>query len=826
MSLRSLLFATIIVATGIPIAQAQESDLFISKSGPSTAAADTDVSFTITITNFGPDPSATVTLTDVIAGGWSFVSVTQNSGPAFSCADPGAGATTGMVSCTAPTMLAGDAAVFTIIFHIPPGTPEGTAFTNVASVASPTDPNDENNASSATTSTPPPPQADLGVTKNGPPSASPDTDVTYTITVTNGGPDPAIDVVLNDTLPGTMTFVSLNQNSGPAMSCSTGTTINCTATTFPAGGAAVFTLVGHIPAGTSSGTVFTNTATVASKTSDPNPGNGTSSALLTVQTADVSVTKSGPATANAGTNVTYIITVTNGGPDPADGVSMNDDLPPGSTFVSLTQNTGDATTCNTPPPGSGGTVTCGFLSPMNTATSAQFTLVTTIGAGPTVNNTATVTSSSGDPDPSDNSATVTTSVTTLVDVSVTKNGPPTANSGTNITYTITVNNAGPSPAPNVTLTDNVPANTTFVSLNQSGPAFTCITPGAGGTGPVSCSIASLASAATTTFTLVVNVNPSTPAATVVTNTADVTSGGSDTNGANNTATAMTSVTTTVDVSVTKSGPPAAANGANITYTVTVSNAGPSPAPSTTLTDNVPANTTFVSLNQSGPLFSCSTPGAGGTGTISCSNASFPAGSPTTFTLVVNVNPSTPAATVITNTANVSSGGTDANSGNNTATATTTTGAAPTDTGIVKTAAPGLRATGQPITYNITVTNNGPTFAFGVTVTDILTGVTFGSATPSQGSCSGTTTIICTVGTLAPSTTATIALNATLGSMPGPVSNTATVTISNGDTNPANNSSTVLVTVIDSALIPTLSPSALVMLALAMAALALLALRRF
>ncbi|MEK6375529.1 MAG: IPTL-CTERM sorting domain-containing protein [Acidobacteriota bacterium] len=694
MSLRSILFATIIGATGISIAQAQESDLFISKSGPSTAAADTDVSFTITITNFGPDPSATVTLTDIVAGGWSFVSVTQNSGPPFSCSDPGAGATTGMVSCTAPTMLAGSAAVFTIIFHIPPGTPAGTAFTNVASVSSPTDPNDENNASAATTSTPPPPQADLGVTKNGPPSASPDNDVTYTITVTNGGPDPAIDVVLNDTLPGTMTFVSLNQNSGPAMSCSTGTTITCTATTFPAGGAAVFTLVGHIPAGTSSGTVFTNTATVASKTSDPNPDNGTSSALLTVQTADVSVTKSGPATANAGTNVTYIITVTNGGPDAADGVSMSDDLPPGSTFVSLTQDTGDATTCNTPPPGSGGTVTCGFLSPMNAATSAQFTLVTTIGPGPSVNNTATVTSSSGDPDSSDNSATVTTSVTTLVDVSVTKNGPPTANSGTNITYTIAVNNAGPSPAP-----------------------------------------------------------------------------------------------------------------------------------STTLTDNVPANTTFVSLNQSGPLFSCSTPGAGGTGTISCSNASFPAGSPTTFTLVVNVNPSTPAATVITNTANVSSGGTDANNGNNTATATTTTGAAPTDTGIVKTAAPGLRATGQPITYNITVTNNGPTFAFGVTVTDILTGVTFGSATPSQGSCSGTTTIICTLGTLAPSTTATIALNATLGPTPGPVSNTATVTISNGDTNPANNSSTVLVTVIDSALIPTLSPSALAMLALAMAALALLALRR-
>lgn len=690
-----MLLATVLVAATISVAQAQESDLFISKTGPAIAAADTDVSFAITVTNVGPDPSATVTLQDVVIGGWSFVSFTQNSGPVFVCSDPGPGATSGMVNCTTATMALNETATFTIVFHIPPATPDGTEFTNVATVSSPTDPNDENNTSTAVTSTPPPPQADLGVIKSGPASAIPDSDVAYTITVTNGGPDSATDATLSDTLPGTMTFVSFTQDSGPTMACTPGATTTCTAATFPSGGTAVFTLVGHIPPGTQSGTSFTNTATIGTKTSDPNPDNDTSSTTLVVQTADVSITKTGPPTANAGTNVSYVITVTNGGPDFANDVSMSDNIPPGSTFFSLTQDTGPPTFCTTPIAGSGGTVTCTFLSPVPNGTTAQFTLVTTIGPGPTVNNTATVTTTSGDPDPNDNSSTATTTVTTTVDVSVTKGAaPPTVANGSNITYTIVVNNAGPSPAPNVTLADSIPANTTFVSLNQSGPAF-----------------------------------------------------------------------------------------------------------------------------------SCTTPSAGGTGSVSCSNANFPAGSPTTFTLVVKVNPSTPPGTVITNTANVASAGTDTNGTNNSASATTTTTASPTDVGILKTAAPGLRATGQPITYNIAVTNNGPAFAFGVTVTDILTGVTFVSATPSQGSCSGTTTVTCNLGTLAPSAGATIVLNATLGPTPGPVSNTATVAITNTDTNPANDSSTVTVTVIDAALIPTLSPAALAMLGLAMAALALLALRR-
>ena len=99
--------------------------------------------------------------------------------------------------------------------------------------------------------------------------------------------------------------------------------------------------------------------------------------------------------------------------------------------------------------------------------------------------------------------------------------------------------------------------------------------------------------------------------------------------------------------------------------------------------------------------------------------------------------------------------------------------------------------GQNVTFNIAVTNNGPSIATGVTVTDaIASNATFVSATPSQGTCSGTTTVTCTLGSLGDDASATITLvvQITAG---GPGMNTATVSGTLSDGTPANNASTVL-----------------------------------
>jgi uncharacterized repeat protein (TIGR01451 family) len=145
--------------------------------------------------------------------------------------------------------------------------------------------------------------------------------------------------------------------------------------------------------------------------------------------------------------------------------------------------------------------------------------------------------------PGNNSATAeTTTVNSGADLSVTKTGPAEQGAGLDISYTITVANPGPSDADSVVLSDTIPANTTFRSFTQTtGPTFVCNTPIAGGTGTVSCSIASLAVDATATFTLVVNVNSNVVEGTTISNTASVSSTTGDPNQANNSSTVTTQI---------------------------------------------------------------------------------------------------------------------------------------------------------------------------------------------------------------------------------------------------------------------------------------------
>jgi uncharacterized repeat protein (TIGR01451 family) len=149
----------------------------------------------------------------------------------------------------------------------------------------------------------------------------------------------------------------------------------------------------------------------------------------------------------------------------------------------------------------------------------------------------------------------------------------------------------------------------------------------------------------------------------------------------------------------------------------------------------------------------------------------------------------------------------------------------TDLSIIKTASGPAFAT-LKLTYNIAVANNGPNNAAAVVVTDVLpAGVTFVSATPTQGSCSGTTTITCNLGALANGGSASILLKV-IPAAAGPLSNTASVSAApQPDLNSANDLSTSTVTVAPASNIPALGAWAKMMLALTAAFLGLFMMKK-
>jgi uncharacterized repeat protein (TIGR01451 family) len=681
------------------LAQSGSADLSVTKTGPATAAAGTTIAYTIGITNLGPDDAPTVQLDDTLPAGTTFVSLSAPAG--FTCSTPALGAA-GTVTCTSPLLANGASAVFSLDVAIDPSL-AGAVLTNVALVSSPLDPTPDNDQGVAVTLIGP--FADLNVTKTGPSSASSGVNIVYDITLSNLGPDAAQSVSLIDALPAGVTFVSIIQTSGPVSgSCSSPAlgangTVNCTFATFPAGAAATFALT-VVADATTEGATIVNTAVASSTTADLDPSNDAGSAFTDIlaPAAELAIIKTAPPIAAPGADISYTLGLSNSGPSPAPSTSLMDNLPPGTAFVSLTQESGPAFTCATPTVGGPGGVTC-TLASFASGAAATFTLVVTAaGSGP-VTNIATVSSGALDPNPSNNSASATTVVGSSADLAVTKTAAASVAAGANISYSIGLSNSGPNAAATTAFADTLPAGTTFVSFAQnSGPAFTCTIPAAGAAGTVTCNTASLASGASASFTLVVQASVAS-AGTTITNTVSAGSATLDPNPANNSASTSTTVGTAADLAVTKTGPASVAAGTNISYALGIANNGPGAATTTSLTDALPAGTTFVSFAQtSGPGFVCTAPAVGATGTVTCNIATLASGAAAAFTLTVRAG----STASISNTASATSATADPTPGNNSATAVASVGATRT--------ASGASATGSG-TITATFTGGGATCSF-------------------------------------------------------------------------------------------------------------------
>lgn len=247
--------------------------------------------------------------------------------------------------------------------------------------------------------------ADLSISKLASPSpVSVGATLTYTLTVTNSGPDTATGVTATDPLPAGVAYVSATSTQG---TCSiNGSTVAATIGSMGTGSSVTVTIT---TTATTAGQVA-NTATVSGGEDDPNTNNNSATVVTNVAghtgaTADLFITKTdSPDPASVGSNLTYIIVVTNAGPDSAADVGVTDVLPAGVTFVSASTSQGSWTL-------NGGTVSC-TLGSIAKGGSANVTIVVVPTTAGQLTNTASTGGSDTDPNTADNSATATTAVET------------------------------------------------------------------------------------------------------------------------------------------------------------------------------------------------------------------------------------------------------------------------------------------------------------------------------------------------------------------------------------------------------------------------------
>ena len=637
-------------------------DLAIAKTAGSYVAGSPLV-YTITVSNNGPLDVTNAHVTDALPAGITSAAWTCTATGTALC---GAASGTGAINDTKAYVPYKGTVTYTLSMDIPA---DFTGpLTNTANVALPADapylndPDLTNNTASVTSVQS---VANLGITKtDGSSIYTPGTDVTYTVNVTNSGPDAVIGATVSDPLPAGITAANWSCVASTGGSCTaTGSGALSDKVNLPSGGSATYSMVMTVPVTFSGDLVNTATVQAPAGVIEPDPSNNTATDTDTQRTANLGITKTdGLARYMPGTDVTYTVTVANAGPDAVNGATVSDPLPAGITTANWTCVAAGGATCT-----STGSGALSDKVNLPSGGSAIYTMVMTVPStfsGALVN-TATVASPAGviDPDAANNTATD-TDAQASADLGITKtDGATTYKPGTDVTYTITVANSGPDAANGATVSDPLPAGITKAS-------WTCVAAGGAtctGTGSGSLSDkVNLPSGASVTYKVILSVPTSFTGALV--NTASVTSPAAvvDPDAANNTAT-DTDAQATADLSITKTdGATSYKPGTDVTYTITVTNNGTETVTGATVSDPLPAGITKAN-------WTCAAAGGAtctgaGTGALS-DKVTLPAGASVTYKVVLSV-PSTFTGALV-NTASVTApvDMLDPNAANNTATDT-------------------------------------------------------------------------------------------------------------------------------------------------------------
>jgi uncharacterized repeat protein (TIGR01451 family) len=626
------------------------------------------------------------------------------------------------------------------------------------------------------------PAADLQVVKSVNDSTPNEGDtITYSVTVTNQGPSSASGIQITDLLPAGVTYVSHIAPGSTSYNPGTGL---WSAGSLAKDAGKTLQINAVVDDGTAQTTIHNTATRTAAAQPDPNPANDSSTASISVTGADLSVAKSvNDLLPAVGETVEFTITVTNNGTFGATGVVLEDVLPTATWSSVSVDSASQGTTSYT-----GGTLTwnIGTLAypaggPGETATLVlSATLAGSVAGGTTVVNTAAIASvDQSDPDPADDSASVTLVVGGIdlsLDKSVTSPASATVDEGDTVVFSVTVTNSAVSSttATGVEVTDLLPAGLSYDSYSATQGTF------ASGNGRWNG--ISLAPGASATLTLNATVDGGTAGRTL-TNTAEITAYDQvDIDTGSHSAEAAVAVRSS-DIQVQKTvDNPTPNDGDNINFTITATNVGSLDVTTLTVFDQLPGQVDYVS--------STATHGSYSDSTHLWTVGPLTAGQAATLTITVTVNLSQQDPRTFFNTASLDSvlpG--DSNSTNDVASAVVSVEG--TDLGITKEMNTGYTnypASGDTTQFLITLTNLGPNPATGIVVKDLLpSGLSCGSGTVSQGSFA-TNKCEWSVGNLAVDASATLVLTSTVSAANGTtLTNRASITaVDQPDPNAGNN----------------------------------------
>lgn len=440
---------------------------------PDPVTAGQTLGYAAVVTNTGPDAATDVAVTLPLPAGTSFVSAGADAGGSCSGSGP---VTCSWLGATAN----GASRTATLVVGVPASAASGSLISASATVsAASVDPDPADNTATAGTAVVT--SADLSATiTDSPDPAVAGTVLNYSASLSNGGASDAQDATLVITLPAGVSQGSVSPSAGG--NCAGIGTITCIwAGATPPTTARTVSVSGPIAAAVAQGSVLSASAQASSTTSDPASANNTATTTTTVNAeSDLAISLSdSPDPVVAGSQLTYTAVVTNTGPSDAAGVTVNLTAPAG-TFVSGNVIGGGSCVAG---------ISCSISGNVAAGGSRTLSVTVLVAAstpdGTVLNASASVASSSTDPQSANNTASTSTNVIAQADLVIALSATPAqALANQPLTFIATSTNNGPADAQDVAITLVLSADLRYSSHSAAGA--NCTTPQVGTTGTIVC----------------------------------------------------------------------------------------------------------------------------------------------------------------------------------------------------------------------------------------------------------------------------------------------------------------------------------------------------